>query len=94
MDNSYQLPSVTGQVQWNGLTKRLEVNTGTTWMPIDNTVNLTTDSTVAETLKWAKEKMREEREFERLALEYPALDNARKQLEMIKVLVKSEEIKA
>jgi nitrogenase molybdenum-iron protein alpha/beta subunit len=87
------LPSYTGDVQWNGQTKQLEVNTGTSWVPIDNTINLNTDSSVAETLQWAREKMREERELEKLAKEYPALDNARKQLEMIKVLVKSEEIK-
>jgi hypothetical protein len=44
-------------------------------------------------LKWAKEKMIEEKELDKLAKEYPALENARKQLEMIKILVKSEEIK-
>jgi hypothetical protein len=37
--------------------------------------------------------MREEQELDKLAKEYPALENARKQLDMIKVLVKSEEIK-
>ena len=92
-DYSWQLPSFTGDVQWNGQYKRFEVSDGKNWIPIDNTVHVTTDTYVAETLKWAKEKMIEEKELDKLAKEYPALENARKQLDMIKVLVKSEEIK-
>jgi len=92
-DYSWQLPSFTGDVQWNGQYKRFEVSDGKNWIPIDNTVHISTDSHVSEALTWAREKMREERELDKLAKEYPALDNARKQLEMIKVLVKSEEIK-
>jgi phage terminase large subunit-like protein len=92
-DYSWQLPDVTGNVQWNGQRKQLEVYDGKNWITIDNTVHVSTDTYVAETLKWAKEKMVEERELEKLAKEYPALENARKHLEMIKVLVKSEEIK-
>ena len=87
------MPSFTGDVRWNGQYKRFEVSDGANWIPIDNTVQITTDTYVAETLQWAKEKMREEQELDKLAKDYPALENARKQLDMIKVLVKSEEIK-
>ena len=92
-DYSWQLPGFTGDVRWNGQYKRFEVSDGANWIAIDNTVHVSTDSNVSEALTWAREKMQEERELDKLAKEYPALENARKQLEMIKVLVKSEEIK-
>jgi hypothetical protein len=41
-DTSYNLPSVTGSVQWNGMSKKFQVNNGTGWIDIENSINLST----------------------------------------------------
>lgn len=99
IDNSYSLPSTTGQVRWNGNTKCFEVcdnnnssyNGG--WMRIDNTVQLSSDPQIQSVLEWAKKKMTEDAKIEQLAKEYPAVKDAREKLDIIIKLVQDESIK-
>ena len=98
-DNSYSLPSITGQVRWNGATKCFEVcdnnnssyNGG--WIRIDNTVQLTSDSQIQSVIEWAKKKMIEDEKIEKLAKEYPAVKDAKEKLDIIIKLVQDESIK-
>lgn len=91
IDNSYSLPSTTGQVRWNGVTKCFEVcdnnsyNSG--WMRIDNTVQLSSDSQIQSVIEWAKKKMIEEDKLEKLMKEYPAVKDAKEKLDIITKLV-------
>jgi len=91
---SYALPSVTGVVQWNGLSKKFQVSNGHSWLDIDNTVTLNTGTEVTEVIKWAKEKMAEEQKLELLAKENKTVADLLEQrkeidskIEMVKNLV-------
>jgi hypothetical protein len=90
IDRSYNLPSITGAVQWNGATKCFEVSNGTSWMKIDNTVDMSSSGPdVWEMHRWIEEKKREEDELKVLRTKYPALDEAYKHFEFVKELVKA-----
>jgi hypothetical protein len=91
IDQSYQLPSVTGAVQWNGTTKCFEVSNGASWMRIDNTVQISNTYDMSMVAQWAMKKMAEEEETKKLRSKYPALDEAYNHLEMIKALVAGPE---
>jgi hypothetical protein len=89
VDTSYNLPSQTGAVQWNGSTKCFEVSLGSSWQRIDNTVQVSHSYDMNMIAQWAMEKMAEEEETKKLRSKYPALDEAYNHLEMIKALVTS-----
>ena len=89
VDQSYQLPSITGAVQWNGNTKSFEVSNGAGWQRIDNTVQITNTYDMSAIAQWATKKMAEEEETKKLRSKYPALDEAYNHLELIKALVTS-----
>lgn len=87
IDSSYTLPSITGAVQWNGSSKSLEVSTGHGWIPIDNTVDLSSNIDIGEVVAWAHSKMLEEQKQQELRNKYPALDEAYKNLEFVKGII-------
>jgi hypothetical protein len=90
IDNSYNLPSTTGQVRWNGSSKCFEVcdNSITgSWMRIDNSIQLSSDPQLTQVLEWAKKKMIEDEKIDRLAKEYPAVKDAKEKLDIIIKLV-------
>ena len=90
VDTSYNQPSITGAVQWNGNTKCFEVNNGSTWQRIDNTVQINSSAYDINVIgAWANKKMQEEEETKKLRSKYPALDEAYNHLELIKALVTS-----
>ncbi len=98
LDRSYSLPSVTGQVRWNGSSKCFEVcdnNNGNYsasggWMKIDNTIEMSTNGPdIWEMHRWIEEKKREEAELKALRTKYPALDEAYNHYNLIKELVKA-----
>lgn len=88
-DTSYNLPSITGAVQWNGTNKCFEVNNGSTWQRIDNTIQISNTYDMAVIASWVMEKMSEEEKTKKLRSKYPALDEAYNHLELIKALVTS-----
>ena len=96
-DNSYQQPGITGAIQWNGNTKKLQVSTGTSWVDIDNNITLNCDTNFITVMKWAEKKMREEVELETLSQDYPAVKDLlnqikekQAQLKLIKTLIANE----
>lgn len=86
-DTSYNLPNVTGAVQWNGATKCFEVSNGSSWQRIDNTIQVSHSMDLHAIHKWVTAKMDEETKMKELRGKYPALDEAYNHLEMIKALV-------
>lgn len=88
-DQSYNLPSQTGAVQWNGSLKCFEVSTGGGggWQRIDNTVQIHNSYDMNTIANWVMNKMREEEELKKLRSKYPALDEAYNHLDLIKALV-------
>ena len=87
VDQSYQLPNITGAVQWNGTTKCFEVSNGASWQRIDNTVQISNSYDMSMIAQWVMNKMKEEEETKKLRSKYPALDEAYNHLELIKALV-------
>jgi len=89
IDTSYNQPSITGAVQWNGATKCFEVSTGSTWQRIDNTVQIQNSGAYDINVigPWVLKKMAEEEETKKLRSKYPALDEAYNHLDLIKALV-------
>jgi hypothetical protein len=90
VDTSYNLPSQTGAVQWNGATKCFEVSLGSSWQRIDNTVQVSHSHDLNMIAEWVIKKMAEEVETKKLRSKYPALDEAYNHLDMIKALVTAE----
>lgn len=95
-DTSYNLPSASGAVQWNGNSKKFQVSTGAGWMDIDNNINLNSSPDFTMVLQWAKEKMHEEQELERLAKENTTLKDlvdqlnyTKEQIKVVKTLLKA-----
>lgn len=91
VDRSYNLPGITGAVQWNGANKCFEVSTGAGWQQIDPTIELDHNPEYSKVLEWAKNKMYEEEKMQALRSKYPSLDEAYKHLEFIKEMVKDHE---
>lgn len=90
VDRSYNLPGITGAVQWNGTYKCFEVSNGAGWHRIDNTIDMTSSGPDIWAMHtWIEEKKKEEAELKALRSKYPALDEAYKHLEFVKELVKA-----
>lgn len=94
IDRSYNLPSITGAVQWNGVNKCFEVSTGAGggWQKIDNTIEFSSSSGGPDLWAmhtWIETKKKEEAELKALRSKYPALEEAHKHYEFIKELVKA-----
>jgi hypothetical protein len=86
-DTSYNLPSITGAVQWNGATKCFEVSNGSSWQRIDNTVQISNTYDMSMIAQWVTKKMQEEEEMKYLRTKYPALEEAYNHYNLIKALV-------
>lgn len=88
IDRSYNLPGITGAVQWNGVSKCFEVSIGSGWQRIDNTVEFHNSIDIQAMYTWIEEQKRKQAEEQELRSKYPALDEAYNHLELIKALVK------
>jgi hypothetical protein len=87
-DTSYNLPSSTGAVQWNGNSKKFQVSSGGSWIDIENSINLNADHDYLMVMRWVREKMHEEQELERLAKENTTLKDLVDQLNYTKEQIK------
>jgi len=87
-DTSYNLPSSTGAVQWNGNSKKFQVSSGGSWVDIENSINLNADHEYLMVMRWAREKMHEEQELEKLAKENTTLKDLVDQLNYTKEQIK------
>jgi hypothetical protein len=91
IDRSYNLPSITGAVQWNGSSKCFEVSVGNAWQRIDNTVEMTSSGPDLWAMHmWIEEQKQRQAKEKELRSKYPALDEAYKHAELIKALVETE----
>jgi hypothetical protein len=77
-----------GDMRFNPNAQSIEVYDGQVWRELQQghvEVGLTPSANAA--LDWAHKKMQEEKELEELAKQYPMLEDAMRDLEVIKVLV-------
>jgi hypothetical protein len=91
VDTRFKLPNVTGPVRWNGNTSEFEVCDGSgKWNKIDPTIRLECNEDTAEVIAWARKKMIEEKQLNELAKEYPAVREAKQNLDIILEFVKHD----
>ena len=97
IDNSWNTPSFTGAVQWNGVSRCLEVSTGNGWQSINSSISLSTNPEVEKILLWAEKKMEEEKELEELAESnvtikslLTTLKDTEEKIKIVKALIKAE----
>ena len=77
-----------GDMRFNSNSQNIEVYDGQIWRELQQghaEVGLTPSANAA--LDWAYKKMQEEKELEELAKQFPMLEDAMRDLEVIKVLV-------
>lgn len=75
-----------GEMRYNN--HMIEVFDGSIWRQGNMTyTNISLDPGAYEAIEWARKKMAEERELEELAKQFPMLEDAMRDLEVIKVLV-------
>jgi hypothetical protein len=80
-----------GDMRFNPNTQNIEVYDGQVWRELQQghvQVGLSPSANAA--LDWAYNKMTEEKQLEELAKEYPILEDAMRDLEVIKALVKGK----
>jgi hypothetical protein len=83
-------PYHSGHVMWDGNRQVFRVidNQGVSQDMHGATVNISAGSVFLEMQSWYMQKRAEEAELKRLCAEYPNLEEARKEFEMLKQLVK------
>lgn len=78
-----------GELRYNN--HQIEVFDGSSWRAASSSyTNISLDQETYEAIEWARKKMQEERELEELAKQYPILEDAMRDLEVIKVLVRGK----
>jgi hypothetical protein len=78
-----------GQLRYNN--NMIEVFDGSSWRTASNSyTNISLDVGMIEAIEWARRKMQEEKELEDLAKQFPILEDAMRDLEVIKVLVRGK----
>lgn len=68
--------NVTGAVQFNGNTGKLQVSTGSGWVDISSGQCIGLDTATLVVIDWARKKMQQERELLEMAEEFPAVKEA------------------
>jgi hypothetical protein len=80
-----------GMVRFNATNQSLDVFDGGNWMPFTNNyVTLEMSLHGSDIMQWAARKMEEEKRILALAEQYPAVKDAKEQLDIIMALVKQE----
>ena len=93
INTSHRLPSISGQVRWNGNSREFEVaDPNGSWHRIDPTVELDSPPNIAQVIEWARKKMEFEKKLEKLAKEYPAVKDAKEKLEIVMKLVEDNQL--
>ena len=80
-----------GNVRYNTMTQQMEAFDGYNWVNISQNVSIGLGYEAETTIKWASEKMAEERELKAKLEKYPTLKHAYEQYKMIEALVYEEE---
>lgn len=82
-----------GMLRMNSSMNRIEVYDGMAWIQFGSDVTLDLSEQAKETLRWAYDKMNEERQLKELMNQHPGLKDLHDKFEMMKVLCQEEETK-
>lgn len=90
-DNYYNLPVVTGTVQWNGALRKLQVSTGSSWVEIDNNITYQMHPKLDAVIEWAELTMQKEKELKAMMDKHPALKDAKERFDLVYALIKDQQ---
>jgi hypothetical protein len=80
-----------GQLRYNVSTQNIEVYDGINWIMLSQHVTVGFDGNAEEVLRWAGEKMYEEKALKAKMEKYPTLKSAYEQYKMVEALVYEDE---
>lgn len=96
--NTYQSPYISnngmqsaGQMRWNTMTQQMEVYDGMTWHVVSQNATVGLTMTADEAIRWASEKMREERALKERMEKNPGLKDAYEKFQIMDILSKEED---
>lgn len=91
VDPIYISPSTSGagHVRWSANMNCFEINDGITWRQLNWTCpSIEFDNDTQTVLDWARQKMEQEKEIDKLAQEYPAIAQLKESMDLMLNLVK------
>jgi hypothetical protein len=80
-----------GTVRWNTSGQQMEVFDGSTWISINQNITIGMTWTAEEAIRWATEKMTEERNLKQRMDNHPGLKDAYEKFQMMDILTKEED---
>jgi hypothetical protein len=80
-----------GTVRYNTMTQQMEVFDGVSWINISQNASIGLSWTADEAIRWAHDRMHEERDLKAKLEKYPSLKHAYEQYKIIEALVYEEE---
>ena len=81
----------TGQVRYNPNNQQMEVFDGNIWQAISQGATVGLSSDADDAIRWAREKMQEERDLKTKLEKHPALKDAYDKFKMMEALVYEQE---
>ena len=78
-------------MRYNTMTQQMEVFDGVSWINISQNASIGLSRTADEAIRWAQERMHEDRDLKAKMEKYPTLKSAYEQFKMIEALVYEEE---
>ena len=81
-----------GSIRFNPGQQSLEVYDGASWLHIQNlNASVDVNSETAAVIEWARSKMHQEQQLEKLMVKHPGLKDLHEKFEMLKILCEQEE---
>lgn len=95
--SSYSAPYIgnngqsAGNMRFNTMTQQMEVFDGSTWINISQNVTMGMTWTAEEAIRWAQEKMEEERALKERMERHPGLKDAYEKFQIMDILSKESD---
>jgi hypothetical protein len=92
--NTYSVPYVgnngqsAGNVRWNIMTQQMEVSDGNNWINISQNASIGLSWGADEAIRWATEKMAEDRDLKQRMEKNPGLKDAYEKFQIMDILTK------
>jgi hypothetical protein len=84
--NIYNTGQSAGEMRYNTNTQHMEVYDGTNWISISQNVTVGLSYDAEEAIRWAQEKMQDERDLEERMAKHPGLKDAWEKFQIFDIL--------
>ncbi len=83
--------SMVGQLRYNPSTQNYEVYDGNTWHVIYNSVPVGLSQEAEDAIRWARDRMQEERELQARMERHPGLKDAYEKFQILDIMTREED---